>query len=323
MVSRVNASPMQDRRRRVVRQVSTTLLRRGAGPKAAMRSFYDACVRPLVVVPILVMLTIASLALLPAGDFSPGLLHWDERNGTIHRIYVCPRATICSEGPAQLVLIGIARLSGYSLYVALGLAMLSKCYCALHWLRNTPTSEFFPLQWTHELHRLVGMIFFCGSLVHTAAHFARWTLRGGALECLRMLRFSAAISGVVATVLLVVAVLPMWRPQWFKRCKLSFEQRHWLHLLCVPMGFVLCWHHSNIAYFCFALFGVWGMDRAYLFFVKTRRVEDVTFMRLGDGSVQMRWKNPKGVRFRAGEYVRIMVPSISHEVRRRALAEAR
>ena len=44
---------------------------------------------------------------------------------------------------------------------------------------------------------------------------------------------------------------------------------------------------------------MWGGDRAYLFFVRTRRVEDVTFMRLGDGSVQMRWRNPSGVRFRA------------------------
>jgi len=129
-----------------------------------------------------------------------------------------------------------------------------------------------------------------------------------------MLLNRTGLSGALAVLMLLLAVLPMWRPRWFRRCGLAFETRHWLHLLVLPMGVTLCWHHAHVLLFVVLCFGGWALDRACLFFLRTRRVEDVSFMRLNDGSVQMRWKNPRGVEFRAGEYVRIMVPSISREL---------
>lgn len=340
------------------------------GASKAARSFCKRCVKPLVIVPTILLCTFASLALLPESARwygSPGLLTWSEQpsthNGSVPVVHfaICPRPTICSEGLAQIILIAIARLSGYSLYVALGLAMGTKCYCMLYALRNTLASEYVPLQWVHELHRLAGIIFLIGSIVHTIAHLVRWVLRDGVHELHLMLLHPTGVSGVISVLLLLIAVLPMWKPAWFKYFKLSFEARHWMHLCVVPMGIVLCWHHTNILRFCVALFGepqhqhpkpaasaprpcpihaglrechamhshssipladiicahelvpafasrsagMWGLDRSYLFFFKTRRVEDVAFMRLADGSVQMRWRNQRGVHYRAGEYVRI------------------
>ena len=92
---------------------------------------------------------------------SPGLLFWRDAapmNGTNSTVAVashvggdnpklCPRASICSEGPLELLLIAIARTSAYSLYVAVALAFLTKCYCSLHWLRTTPVGLYVPLQW--------------------------------------------------------------------------------------------------------------------------------------------------------------------------------
>jgi hypothetical protein len=287
-------------------------------PARAVKSFYRECVKPLVVLPTIFLCGVAALALLPSTDHwhgSPGLLRWtNSTNSSELQVSICPRATICSEGTTQLLLIAVARLSGYSLYVAFALAMLTKCYCSCQWLRNTPISVMLPLQWMHELHRLVGIIFVSGAFVHTTAHLVRWYLRGGRSELHLMICHHTGLSGTIAILLLVIAVLPMWKPRWFRRCKVSYETRHWLHLCVVPMGITLCWHHPNTLKFCFATYTFWALDRAYLFFFKTRRLDDVAFMRLDDGSVQMRWKNPDGAYFRAGEYVRIMVPAISLEL---------
>ena len=234
------------------------------GASKAARSFCKRCVKPLVIVPTIVLCTFASLALLPESARwygSPGLLTWSEQpsthNGSVPVVHfaICPRPTICSEGLAQIILIAIARLSGYSLYVALGLAMGTKCYCMLYALRNTLASEYVPLQWVHELHRLAGIIFLIGSIVHTIAHLVRWVLRDGVHELHLMLLHPTGVSGVISVLLLLIAVLPMWKPAWFKCFKLSFEARHWMHLCVVPMGIVLCWHHTNILRFSVALFG--------------------------------------------------------------------
>ena len=93
--------------------------------------------------------------------------------------------------------------------------------------KSQVVSEFLSLQWVHELHRLAGILCFWGAIAHAAAHLVRWGLRGGAAELhLMLLRHVTGLSGSVALVLLVVAVLPMWRKRWFRR--LSFERRHWL-----------------------------------------------------------------------------------------------
>ena len=153
-------------------------------------------------------------------------------------------------------------------------------------------------------------------VVHTLAHLVRWGLRhsAGSSSLSGMLLHSTGFSGMFSVTLLVLAVLPMWRSKFFTRTlKFSFERRHWLHLLCVPMLAALCWHHQRVGVFCGVIGGIWSLDRAYLFFFRTRRVEDVNFTRLSDGFVQMRWRNPPGHRALAGQYVRIMVPAINRE----------
>ena len=303
---------------------------------------------PLVVVPTLVLLFYASLVFLPRGP-SPGLLTWMPANHSTasaqtsaaeslagqdvagHGVWtICPRETICSEGAAQLLLLAIARLSAYSLYVCLAVAMLSKCYCILYFLRSTALALWVPFQWLHNLHRVVGIGCYYGSVVHTLAHLARWALRsidrsggsvsssgrsGGAHFIGLMLIHPTGLSGLIAVTLLVLAVSSMHCREFvMKRLKLTYETRHLLHLLVAPMLVVLCWHHQNVAIFCAILLSVWLVDRTYLFLFKTIRVEEVTFTRLSDGSVQMCWRNPRDRRPRAGEYVRVMVPSISREL---------
>jgi len=125
---------------------------------------------------------------------------------------------------------------------------------------------------------------------------------------------------MLAALLLVVAILPMYAQKAVskgigksKLCKLTFETRHAMHLLVAPMGVVLCWHHTNLLIFCLLTFGICACDRLYLSLFKTMRVEEVTFTRLGDKSVQMTWRNLPGRQPRAGEYVRVMVPAISKQ----------
>ena len=105
--------------------------------------------------------------------------------------------------------------------------MLTKCYCATYFLRSTAVSVFVPMQYMHDLHKAMGSLFFCCSVLHAAAHVARWTLR---LE-LSALSHSVGSSGTVALFLLVLSVAPMYRAGMFRRLfSCSFEIGHWLHL---------------------------------------------------------------------------------------------
>jgi len=288
------------------------LIRSDLSASAARKSFLNACGLPLVLLPSLILCLYASLVFLPESFIGPGLLHYNQ-NGTIS---VCPRRTICSEGPVQLILIAISRLSAYTLYISLVLAMLSKCYCSVHFLSSTMLAVWLPFQWVHELHVVAGKIVFWASIVHTLPHLARWGLRAGSDEIIEMsLVHKTGASGLAALLLLIVAVLPMWRLKCVQRCcNASFERRHWMHLCAIGMFVALLWHHPNLRVFCMAVLLIWGCDRVYLVLTKTRRVDEVSFMRLDDGSVQMHWRNPPGVHFKAGEYVRVMVPAISTEL---------
>jgi hypothetical protein len=292
---------------------------------------------PLLVVPAVLLMLYSALVLLPGDSVwlgSPGLLFWTldpplnvpHINGTVvshvggNNPKLCPRDSICSEGPLEISLIAIARLSAYTLYPALALAFLTKCYCTLHWLRTTPISLYFPLQWIHSLHRVSGMMFMLGSIVHTVAHLVRWAVRGGGAEIHRQLSSRTGLSGVGALTFLFAAVLPMYLKQctkWIEqphKWRPSFEMRHWLHLMVVPMLIILLWHQGNVTIVCAVLLCIYGLDRGYLILFKTYRVEDVTFMRLQDGTVQMQWQNPRNqARPRPGEYMRVMVPAINNE----------
>merc|ERR1719183_2197742 len=121
----------------------------------------------------------------------------------------------------------------------------------------------------HDLHKAMGSLFFYCSVLHAAAHVARWTLR---LE-LSALSHSVGSSGTVALLLLVLSVAPMYRAGMFRRLfSCSFEIGHWLHLCAVPILIALCFHHANLRACSAVLLAVWGVDRSYLFVRRTRRI---------------------------------------------------
>ena len=251
---------------------------------AARQSFGKACLVPLTVSMVLIC-GYAALILIPYPGLRaygiPGLLHI-RPNSTSHvsthvsvDAFLCPREMICSEGLVQLLLIATARISAYALYVVFALALVTKCYCLVLWLSGSALAIYIPFKWTHEMHRLTGIIFVVCSLIHTVAHVIRWGLRGGGSYISRMLLHPAGLSGCVAVFFSLVAILPMWWHEWAKKLKLTFEIRHTMHLLVVCMGFALLWHHLHLIIFCLASFGLWAADRSFLFFFRTIRVEDV------------------------------------------------
>ena len=287
---------------------------------------------PLVIVPTAFLLCYALLLFLPASINSPGQL---KRATTIKEAtnasgvavssanapwIICPRPSICSEGGIQIALLAVARLSAYTLYSSLAASILSKCYCSINCLRSTVLGLYVPFRCVHDLHRVAGLAFLFASVLHAAAHLARWALRDATRQTqLRNgdstgyhLTTATGMSGTVAVVLLLVSVIPMWRRKLFSQT--SFERRHLLHLIAVPMVISLCWHHPNLTVVFGFIGGLWSLDRTYLTLFKTTRVEDVKFTRLADGSVRMAWRNPPGMRARPGQYVRIMVPTINREL---------
>lgn len=287
------------------------------------------CVLPLLVVPVCILVAYASLIFIPLGVNSPGMLNQKAAGNTsvvtdsvVMSLCTGMSSHICSEGFTQILLLAVSRLSAYSLYVTLAMSVISKCYCTMLFLQSTVLSLHLPFRHVHDLHRLAGLAFAWASLIHTAAHLTRWALRQA--DSTKSISFEdsigyhltspTGISGVFAIILLGISILPMWRAHFFsKTLKVSFERRHTLHLLVVPMMIVLCWHHLHVTVICGLLITYWAFDRIYLVLYKTIRVDDVAFTRLADGSVRIAWRNPSGQQVRPGQYVRIMVPMISKE----------
>ena len=286
------------------------------------------CVLPLLVVPVCILVVYASLIFFPLGVNSPGMLNQKAAGNTsvvtdsVMSLCTGMSSHICSEGFTQIFLLAVSRLSAYSLYITLAMSVISKCYCTMLFLQSTVFGLYLPFRHVHDLHRLAGLAFAWASLIHTAAHLTRWALRQA--DSTKPISFEdsigyhltspTGISGVFAIVLLGISILPMWRAHFFsKTLKFSFERRHTLHLLVVPMMIVLCWHHLHVTVICGLLITYWAFDRIYLVLFKTIRVDDVAFTRLADGSVRIAWRNPSGQQVRPGQYVRIMVPVINKE----------
>ena len=251
----------------------------------------------------------AAIFMPPRAEFwTPSQIFWTDGvletiNGTAT---VCPKASLCSEGWAEIVLLMLSRLTAFMMYTAMGLTFLTKCHGFLHFLANTYVSELFPLEYLPRTHKIQGALF-CGlGLLHTVGHLIRWGLRGE----LGWLGRSVGVSGIVAMVLLVVLIAPMFVGAL--KSRLAFEVRIWVHKRLTLVLLFAMLVHSTRAFAVAAVFtGLWLADRTFMLLCRTFRLDVVELMLL-DGKIEdgvhMLWRNPDGFEPTSGEYVLVQFP---------------
>lgn len=221
----------------------------------------------------------------------------------------CPKPSLCAEGWGQIVMLMIARLTAFSLYVSMALTMWTKCHALNYFLSYTYVAHMIPFEYLHTLHRANGIAFCVLALAHTIAHFIRWGMReaaGHVGELAYFCRSAAGFSGVVGMSLMLCIVTPMAIPRLKKA--LSFERRLWLHWLFVPLAFCMCVHSTRTLVITLIFVGLWLLDFTYVVLFRTFRLEMVELTRLDDGGVQMLWVNPPGFHPRSGEFIKVKFP---------------
>eukprot|EP01050_Picozoa_sp_SAG11_P008038 SAG11_NODE_690_length_7706_cov_7.429078_2_plen_963_part_00 len=248
-------------------------------------------------------LVYSGIVLVP-NDFG-GITQWN----SFANVTLCPRETICSEGPVEVALLFGSRGSAYFMYPVLGAVFLTKCHGLNSWLANKAISLYVPLVDLHNLHAKMGIMIAMMALVHTIFHVARWVIRG---ELGHQLSTHVGVSGAIATALCVPICLLMRLPQCLKKM-ISWEFRKGAHMLCVIFGVALCFHTLRLTIFMGVVILIYFSDKIYQTCALTFKIQNSHFRRLPT-SVQLTYKNPANWRCDNTGYINIAVPWVSkHE----------
>merc|ERR1719491_2456001 len=269
---------------------------------------HKAYVYIFVALPLFISLWYACAILFPPGARSMApLLLWTV--GAVTKDYqgrytLCPRASICSEGIFEIILISCARLTAFASYVVCCLTFASKMHSSIHFLSDTYAGYFIPFEALHHVHKNAGFWYAGLATMHTATHFIRYYERA---EFLTQMNTRTAMSGSIAMLAMLVVVWSMSVAKRFKR--LSFEHRFNFHWFFILLAVALCFHHPRTRFITLCSFGLWALDFMYGFLFRTHRLDVVEFMPLPlQAGTQMLWRNPKGFKTKSGEFVRVKIP---------------
>lgn len=216
----------------------------------------------------------------------------------------CPRSSICSEGFAQIIMIGISRITAFSSYVVMAITFVSKMHCTTRFLANTVMSDNVPFERMHHIHSIMGKWYAVLAVIHTICHLIRWGLRA---ELSFIIETRPGLSGLFGILFLLLAVLSMTLAKRFKR--ISFDVRFSTHWFFVLLVFAISFHTPRCGLITCIFFFLWFFDYLYLYIVNTHRLDVVEFTPLpNNGGTQMLWRNPKGFKVTSGQYVKVRVP---------------
>jgi hypothetical protein len=260
-----------------------------------------------IVIPMMLCLWYAAAIVFPPGAnerfsfflWTNGELKKDDQG----QPFICPRASICSEGVFQIILIAFARLSAFASYVVMALTFLSKMHSLIHFLSTTYISTLIPFESLHEVHKLTGKMFGFLALIHTITHYLRYIVRKDSQQ----LGTQVHISGLVAITAMTIVVLSMSVEGIKKR--IAFEKRFNAHWLFVLVILALLFHTERTRKIVLVFFILWAIDYTYAVIRRSHRLGVVEFTHIGDDAgTQMLWRNPEGFNPKSGEYVYVKLP---------------
>ncbi len=197
--------------------------------KPQLRNFY---VFALVIPTIFSMWYISGMFFPPEAKEKFGFFLWSP--GALTRTedgpMICPYAAICAVGVAQIVLVGISRLSAFASYSAMALTFMSKMHSLVHYLSTTYMSSIIPFTSLHDVHNFSGRVFGWSAFIHAIAHYIRYIVRSNVDNQLGTM---VHISGIVALIGIGVTTISMSE---ITKNYITFERRlnsHWAFIIVV------------------------------------------------------------------------------------------
>ncbi|KAL3905958.1 MAG: hypothetical protein SGILL_009468 [Bacillariaceae sp.] len=141
------------------------------------------------------------------------------------------RAIVATDA-AQMVLLGLSRMSAFFMYPAIVCVFWSKYRALQAFFSHTPFVVFFICD-THALHVYCGWVIFIDALLHTTCHLIRWGMQG---NLYLLFDHVSGITGFITIISTLIIVIPMT----FLKSYVSFELRKTTHYLfwvyCVAMS---------------------------------------------------------------------------------------
>jgi hypothetical protein len=151
-----------------------------------------------------------------------GVLTYDDEGRPI----LCPRASICSEGVIQVILIALARLSAFASYGVMSVTFVSKMQSTIHFLSSSYLRTFIPFEDLHHVHVNTGKWYGILAFLHMITHYIRYIVRQDANQLWTIVH----ISGLLGIFGMSITIVSMTYLKKFKT-KISYEVRfkiHWL-----------------------------------------------------------------------------------------------
>ena len=168
-----------------------------------------------------------------------GLLVFEDGKPTI-----CPRASICSEGIAQVILIALARLTAFASYGIMSVTFISKMQSTIHYLSGSYLRTIIPFEDLHHIHVSTGKWYGILAFIHMITHYIRYILRKDADQLLSTVH----LSGLVGIFGMTIVICSMTYMKKFK-ARFPFELRarlHWFGFSTLFVGLLFHTERSRI-----------------------------------------------------------------------------
>jgi hypothetical protein len=201
-----------------------------------------------IVLPLVLSLWYSAAILFPPGVTEKySYLLWDDGQLIINdegQPSICPRASICSKGYTQVVLISISRLTAFASYAVMGVTFLSKMHFLIHFLSSSYIRTFVPFESLHHVHTNTGKIFAGLAFVHTITHYIRYILRRDVHQLGTQVHVSG-LFGILSMSIVIISMSSIAKSERFKNNVGKFEKRLNCHWMFIILCMALCAHNGR------------------------------------------------------------------------------
>ena len=227
----------------------------------------------------------------------------------------------CMRNVVSLPLLAVARVSAIALYLSLTIVMASRMRFSLSILQCTALGEWLPFHKIAELHNEVGIFALWATVVHGAAHAARYACNGDVSEFFT----NAALSGYASTAIMLLIAGGMARTLLLRLTGANllvfgrpWETKYAVHMSWVFFAVAMFYHRHRYGVYWLVMLCLFAADRLLERFYGTIRALEVELLACGSCGTMIRFAYhnennmlaSRGVEV-AGSIVRVCMPGLS------------
>jgi len=204
--------------------------------------------------------------------------------------------------------IQIARGGGACLNFNGMLILIPMMRTLLTWIRKTFLFIFIPVDQNVEIHKLIGRVMFFFALIHTGAHLGNYYFSGASLTQ-NLFHTRVGITGVITMGAFIIIWLFSMEFIRKSRSHRLFSMTHLLYMAWFPAAMI---HVRSFVMWTFIPVTGLVIELLIRNFVKTRQTFIDECQTHDTGVTHLILHRPDKFSFKAGEYLFLRIPRISH-----------